>query len=323
MRATSNVIWMLMAVMLCQAARAQRSRPGHFRNEIIFITDNDNYTLQKRDGYYTNGFYLSLQQLSGRKSRRVLKTIMRYELGQMIYNPYKYSITDPAQMDRPFAGYLYIKATRSVFFNRGNNLRAGVSAGMLGKASGAQQTQQNYHKLIHIYAVEGWTHQLNNEPGVNLHVQYTHPLSGPLSAGQMVDLHAIGKGTLGTSFTNATAGLLFRIGFMEQSTQSVAWDSRLHGAAPAYRNPIEVFAFFQPEAMVQGYNATLQGGLFRKDKGPVTADLQPWLYQHRMGFMIGLRRFSTVIALVHRTREARQMRRKENYGSIQLSYRFR
>ena len=74
--------------------------------------------------------------------------------------------------------------------------------------------------------------------------------------------------------------------------------------------------------MLQLYNATLQGGMFRKDKGPVTASIEPWLYQHRVGLMFASRPISAVLAIVHRTKEARTMRRAENYGSILLSYRF-
>ncbi|MGB8192174.1 MAG: lipid A deacylase LpxR family protein [Chitinophagaceae bacterium] len=299
---------------------AQPATPS-FTKEISFITDNDNYLLQKRDGYYTNGFYFSYQHLIKKKLRH--KTIMRYELGQMIFNPYKYSITDPEQMDRPFAGYLYVKANRSRFFEKGNNLQYGISVGILGPASGAQQTQRNYHKLINIYEVKGWGYQLKNEPGVSLNVQYSHPLSGMLKSGDAVDLHAIAKANAGNIFSNATAGFLFRIGLMENSTQSVAWNSRLHAASPSYLHKKEFFVFFQPEIMYQAYNATLQGGLFRDDKGPVTASPEPLIYQQRIGIMYAKQRITIVLADVHRTKEAKQMRRKENYGSITLGYRLK
>jgi lipid A 3-O-deacylase len=311
--------WTIL-ILLAQCLHAQEGR-NRFSKEAILVTDNDNYLVQKRDGYYTNGFYFALQKLA--KPKRINeKAIMRYEIGQMIFNPYKYSITQPENMDRPFAGYLFIKASRSRFFQNGANLQYGLSVGTIGKSSGAQQTQRIYHDLINIYPVEGWDYQIKDEVGLNLNGQYTYPLTGKLVHGQVIDVHATGKAIIGNTFTNGTAGLLFRIGVFEQANQSVAWNSRLHNNEPKYLHPREFFAFYQPEAMLQLYNATLQGGMFRKNKGPVTADIQPWLYQHRVGLMYASRRISTVLAIVHRTKEARQMRRAENYGSIQLSYRF-
>ena len=313
-------IALVILATFSQPAGAQL-RKDHFSKEFSIISDNDNYLVQKRDGYYTNGFYFSLQHLSKTKKPQQ-KAIMRWELGQMIFNPYKYSITNPEMMDRPFAGYLFVKATRSKFFRNNANFQYSLSIGTIGKSSGAQQTQRTYHNIINIYPVEGWGYQLKDEIGVNLSAQYSHPLTGNLAHGQVVDLHAVTKASLGNTFTNATAGVLLRIGLMENANQSVAWNSRLHKTAPQYLHRREFFAFYQPEAMLQLYNATVQGGLFRNDKGPVTAEIQPWLYQHRVGLMYAARRVSAALGIVHRTKEARSMRRAENYGSIQLAYRF-
>jgi lipid A 3-O-deacylase len=315
-----SIIAGVISITVSQLALSQRLSRAYTK-EISVITDNDNYLIQKRDGYYTNGFYFSFQHLVQPKDPRTQKATMRYELGQMIFNPYKYSITDPENMDRPFAGYLYLKATRSRFFAKGNNLQYGLAVGVIGPASRAEQVQKSYHNLINIYEVRGWGYQLKNEAGLNLYAQYTHPISAPPGQGQIVDLHAVARANLGNTFTNATAGLLFRIGPMERSSQSVLWNSRLHSSTPGYIRRSELFLFFQPEIMVQGYNATLQGGLFRNDKGPVIATLQPVLYQQKLGIAYAKGRFSVVVADVHRTREAKHMRRKENYGSIQVSYR--
>lgn len=320
MRLLQSIITGAIALAFSQLALGQDGQRA-FTKEISAITDNDNYLLQKRDGYYTNGFYFSYQYLARASDPRTQKAIMRFELGQMIFNPYKYSITRPAEMDRPFAGYLYLKATRSRFFARGNNLQYGLAAGIMGPGSRASQVQRAYHKLIRIYEVPGWGYQLKNEVGVNLYAQYTHPLFAPPRPAQIIDLHAVARANLGNTFTNATAGFLLRIGKMENSAQSVSWNSRLHAAKPVYRGKAEFFIFFQPEVMVQGYNATLQGGLFRSDKGPVTVPLQPVLYQQRVGIAYAQGRFSVVLADVHRSKEAKGMRRKENYGSVMVGYR--
>lgn len=321
MHCLRRIIPVMIIMGLCQWAYGQEARM--FKKEISLVTDNDNYTLQRRDGYYTNGFNIAFQHLARSVRSRTQKAIMRYELGQMIFNPYKYSIIDPEQMDRPFAGYLYAKLGRSRFFKNAANLQYGVMLGLLGPSSGAQSVQRKYHDLINIYEVRGWGYQLKSEPSVNFQFQYTHPLSGPLKQGQIVDLHAVGKASLGNAFTNATAGLLFRIGLIESADQSTAWNSKLHHTGPSYLHHNEAFIFFQPEVMFQAYNATLQGGLFRDDKGPVVAEINPWLYQHRVGFMYAGPAFSLTLAVIHRTREAKRMVRKENYGSIGMSFRIK
>lgn len=318
----SKQIIAIMIVFLSQlGATAQKKSQGHSK-EISFTTDNDNYLLQKRDGYYTNGFYFSFQHLGAPAKQADGKLILRYEIGQMIFNPYKYSVIFPTEMDRPFAGYLYAKFSRSKFYRNSSNLQYGISAGVLGNASGAKATQRRYHDLINIYDVEGWTYQLKNEIGVNLSGQYSYPLSGKLRESGAVDVNGIVKASLGNTFTNGVAGILFRVGRLADPSRSVAWNSRIskQGSEPVDRT--EFFVFFQPEVMYQVYNATLQGGLFRDDPGPVTAPLEPWVYQHRVGLMFAAHRYSAVLAVVHRTREASSMRRKENYGSVMFGYRF-
>lgn len=309
----------LIAVVL--GAQAQGSEP--LSKEIFFITDNDNYLLQRRDGYYTNGFNLAYQRAVTPRKASTQKAIMRYELGQMIFNPWKYSIVDPEQMDRPFAGYLFVKLSRSRFFKNNANFQYGASLGLLGPSSGAQSVQRKYHSLINIYEVRGWGYQLRNEPSLNLHGQYTHPLYSKARLGEAVDLHAVARANIGNAFTNAAAGLFFRIGAMESSNQSVAWNSRIASSGQAFLRRSEFFVFFQPEIIYQAYNATLQGGMFLKNKGPVTASLNPLLYQHRVGFMYSSPRFGLSVGIIHRTKESKDMRRKENYGSLGMSYRIR
>ena len=321
MHCLRRTIPVLVIMALCQMVQGQDQRT--FTREVSLITDNDNYTLQKRDGYYTNGFKFAFQHIVIPHNTRTQKVIMRYEIGQMIFNPYKYSITDPDLMDRPFAGYLYARVTRSRFFKNESNLRYGIMFGVLGPPSGAKAVQRKYHNLINIYEVQGWDYQLNSEASVHLQAQYSHPLIGRPNKKVSADLHAVTSASLGNAFTNATAGVLFRAGLFEHASESAQWNSRIQHSAPTYLHKHEFFLFFQPELMAQAYNATLQGGMFRDDKGPVVAELNPFLYQHRIGLMYASRPITVSFSIVHRTREAKHMYRKENYGSIAVSLRLR
>ena len=311
----------MVILMVCQWVHGQDERI--FKKEISLISDNDNYNLQKRDGYYTNGFNIAFQHLGVPHNRYTQKAIMRYEVGQMIFNPRKYSITDPAEMDRPFAGYLYMKLSRSRFFRDGSNLQYGLMLGLLGPSSGAESIQRKYHQLINIYEVRAWGYQLKNEASLNLQAQYSHPLLGRPRRGISADVHGVTRASLGNAFTNAAAGFLFRVGIIEKTQESAAWNSRIHRTVPTYLNHREAYLFFQPEALYQAYNATMEGGMFREDKGPVIAQLNPWLYQHRLGLVYAWRAFTASITVIHRTREAKMQYRKENYASVGVAFRVR
>ena len=68
--------FVILAFLTLPGLWAASQQRRHFSKEITIITDNDNYLVQKRDGYYTNGFYLSFQHLP-QKQRTNQKAIMR------------------------------------------------------------------------------------------------------------------------------------------------------------------------------------------------------------------------------------------------------
>ena len=80
-----RIIPALIIMMGCQWVQGQHQKA--FKREISLISDNDNYNVQKRDGYYTNGFNFSFQKLAVPYDPRTQKVIMRYEIGQKIFNP--------------------------------------------------------------------------------------------------------------------------------------------------------------------------------------------------------------------------------------------
>ena len=78
-----------------------------FSREISFITDNDLFISSYQDRYYSSGFFLAYKYLSKRKSNSLEKRIFKWELGHKMYTPYKSTITNVVNHDRPFAGYFY------------------------------------------------------------------------------------------------------------------------------------------------------------------------------------------------------------------------
>jgi hypothetical protein len=60
----------------------------------------------------------------------------------------------------------------------------------------------------------------------------------------------------------------------------------------------ELFFYWHPQMIVQGYNATVQGGLFSKGSGAVLKDIEPWMFQQNWGICYAEGRWTTQLALV-------------------------
>ncbi|HMP93177.1 MAG TPA: DUF2219 family protein, partial [Phnomibacter sp.] len=123
--------------------------------------------------------------------------------------------------------------------------------------------------------------------------------------------------------TGAQAGLLLRLGRPEEYDRSLHWGSRTAAhAAQGPRHPSELYFFMHPSLHYQLYNATLQGGLFRHDKGPKTVPIEPLYVSNQIGFGYAQNRWTLMMYLVTRGRMAKTQLRTERFISIKLSYRF-
>jgi len=309
-------VTILFSIFLSAPLSAQYSK------EISITSENDNYLFHFHDGYYTNGLYLGYRSVSRHKPGRVLKEIMKLEIGQMIFNPSSYKATDYSQMDRPFAGYLYASISRTRFSSENNLLSLGVELGTIGKASGAEAVQKNYHRLIGIYKVPGWSAQLRDEPGINFNLIAVQLHANDQENLPAIDISTIEKFKIGNSFTNASVAIMLRLGRKERTIETNSWSSRIERDRPHPSQRPEIFAFLQPELMYQLYNATVQGGMFIREKGPVTGEIMPWVYQQRLGAHFANKSFSVQLAVVFKTKEAKAMRKHERFGVITLAHRF-
>jgi len=298
-----------------------------YNKELTAITENDNYNFTLRDRYYTNGIFLRFNWLAKKDpNQRVLKTINRIETGQMMFNSYynRRSVERVLQtMDRPYAGWLYASYGQTKVFSNQDVMKYDAVVGILGPAALGKQVQTGFHKLFMLYDIYGWEYQVKNEIGLNASFQYFHSLIKK-RAGQNVTLHAEGKAMLGNTFTNASAGLLLKFGNMEPEENSSYWSGRLGESHEKSKHKIEAFGFLEPVFMVQAYNATVQGGLLRTDKGLYTSPLNSFNYVIKGGFMISDRRAAISVTYTLKQKEAKTMIDKmEIYGAFGLSFRFR
>jgi hypothetical protein len=64
------------------------------------------------------------------------------------------------------------------------------------------------------------------------------------------------------------------------------------------------------------------GGLFLKDKGPITFDAETFVYSQQIGISLSAKRWSANYNIVLKGREVKSEAKPHSYGSISLAYRF-
>ncbi len=313
----------LLLFSCCAIVHAQDST-AVFTKELTLITENDNYNLTKKDRYYSNGFFLRYQWLSRQLPATVAARLHRVEAGQMIFNPFlnRRSLEQVLErQDRPYAGWLYASYGQTNVRSNKRIVQFDATLGVLGPAAKGKEVQTNYHKFIGLYKLYGWENQLQNEVGVNASVRYYHPI---IPSTNNVRLHAAGKASIGNTFTNAAMGVLLQLGKLEVEQYSSYWTDRLGQRKQQQRHQTEFIFFLEPTLVAQAYNATVQGGLFRTNKGNYVSELNPFLYLIKTGIILSNRQTSFSAYYHIKQREAKSMIDPfEVYGAFAFSIRFR
>lgn len=299
-----------IALLVPLLSHSQEKSRQPYRKEIGFTTENDAYLFAKKDAYYTNGFFAALHLATEKKDRKVVHA---FEMGQMIFTPLLRKTSGPQDIDRPYCGYLSLKYTHTAFTGNNTMLSYGISLGQLGKASGGESVQNTYHSLLHYAKFTGWGYQVQNAFGADLSASYG-TTAWEDSAG--IKLAPVAEARLGMNFTNATIGTYLCIGRFAKNRNSVLWRT---GSGDG--SVTELFFFWYPQLIWQGYNATIQGGLLHKGNGAALGKPETWMYQHSIGLCFSAGRWASRIAYVYQTKEAVSQTTPQEYGSIQVNYR--
>lgn len=305
-----------------------------FRQQVKFTCDNNFFLLNGDDGYYTSGMFLTYNRLLSKGASTARKRILSMEMGQEIYNAHSRKILPNPniplnipgglnQIDRPIAGYLFGKITHTQFYDDRMLLKLGFSVGTIGQNSFAQNVQEYWHTVIGVkhYWNWVWDYQVLNEWGVNAHSTFGYAFLD-IRERSKVQVTSISQVTVGTIYSNLSQAFLLQIGKLRPSSSSCYWDSRLSLRNTESSNRLEWFFFYKPEIRYQVYNATIEGGMFRDDKGPILSDIHPFVLSNELGLRFSLSRFSLGYAIAFQTREAKSQFHTQSYGSIVGSFCF-
>jgi hypothetical protein len=318
-------------------APAARIVPPDDRATWSFMTDNDLFG--GTDKYFTAGWQLAYRSaadvppgwldrfadslaplVSPDSSRR-----WGLALGQKIFTPEDIETTAPDPDDRPYAGWLYGAVTlSSATDTRYGSLE--LQAGVVGPSALGEEVQNNTHELLNIGTANGWSEQLDDEPGINLVFsrlgRYNFPFDETKPRGLAWGVVPSGVASLGNVQTYAGAGAMLRIGK----------DLYADFGPPRQRPQVAGSAFVEPVVDDWGWyvfggidgrlvvrDISLDGNTFKSsrsvDKQPIVADgslgaalLLPW----------------GRIAYVHtfRTQEFEGQATLAEFGTLSLSVRF-
>lgn len=315
-----NRFWLLFLGLSLAVCKVNAQE---FKHQLGFRSDNDSYLATGQDRYYTNGLFIFYRRAltSTEATPEIQKKVLELELGQKMYNAQSGAIPALQYVDRPITAYLFAGAGLEWFYKSEKTLKLSVQIGTIGPSALGQEAQEFIHRITGLYTPEGWEFQLKNEMGVNSHIAYNSLIQRNRS--QNTDLFWHAYGNLGTTFTGAGLGFTLRFGQINQLFQTAFNRSTLTANNPIPKLTAREFFFFaRPQLELVVHDASVSGGLFREDKGPVTYRPKPWVLSQELGFMFAKNRFSAQLSYTFKTAEIRSSARPHQYGSISTFYLF-
>jgi len=217
-----------------------------------------------------------------------------FAVGQSIYTPDNTEARALVRDDRPYAGWLYASFSyQSTYdYDFAGRTQAGLQdtfaleLGVVGPAALGKETQNTFHRVINVSEANGWSNQLDNEPGINLIFErkYRTPnLRFPLMGGFGGDLIPNVSASIGNVATYASVGGIVRLG------QGLAADfgpPRIRPSLPGSESftPVDGpswYLFVGGEGRAVARDVFLDGNTFQDshniDKRILVADIQAGL----------------------------------------------
>lgn len=237
-----------------------------------------------------------------------------YFAGQNFYTPGNKQIKELQPNDRPYAGYLYAGADFK--FRRAPAMQDtfGVTAGIVGPHSYAEQTQNTVHRWIGDNTAKGWDNQLEDEIGIILKAE--RAVAFPLQ--RNFDLVTTLGGNLGNVYTQAYTGALLRFGY--NLPDYFFGGDIIFPRAP---NPVtapgwSLYMFAGPFGRAVLQNIFLDGNTFRDSH---SIDKKPFVAEGRAGFAIEKGYYRIMYTYVVQSKEYdTQQKTPNDFGEITLSW---
>lgn len=134
-------------------------------------------------------------------------------LGHQIYTPKNTRTSELILDDRPYAAWLYLGLSAS-FQTETHNHSLELDIGMVGPAALGEQVQNNFHSMIDVERAEGWKHQLENEPTLQVSYQQRLRFVEIENRGsKIIDIIPYFGGAFGNVLIGGHGGAIMRLGY--------------------------------------------------------------------------------------------------------------
>jgi lipid A 3-O-deacylase len=323
----------LVAAMAAVATPAWAQDPPGDASHGAFSILEENDIFFNTDKHYTNGTALAYTTPAlGRDNWAVgaadvlpffqdhgkgYEVRATYELGQDMFTPANTQIATPDPTDRPYAGFLFLGlGVLSKTENRQDQLL--FQAGVIGPASLAQDAQDFVHRILGDKKALGWSHQLKDEPGLELTYERSYRTSPMHVLGFQFDTGPNLGGAIGNVYDYAEAGWTVRGGFnLPDDFGPMRLNPSLPGSSyfePRY--PVSAYLFAGIDARAVGRNLFLEGNSFQS--GPRVKEN---VFVGDVVFGAALETEWGRLAFTHdvRTKEFKTQNGSDQFGAVSLT----
>jgi hypothetical protein len=318
MRRFLKYLFTFAFLLFCIPGFAQQKT---YKSELGFNSENDAYLATGQDRYYTNGLFINFRSVAKEVDPlKYRKKIWSITAGQTLFNAQSGAVPNENYVDRPFAAYLYGGVSMHYFGKGENSTKISLQMGTIGPAALGKPTQELIHNTFGFYDINGWQFQVKNEIGVNINLQ-SHVFLYR-SKNKNIDFSMPIEARIGNTFSGLKSGVLLRIGTLNPFYHSVATNSNIATQQESGLQKKEFYFFLKPSLDLVLYDATIKGGYFITDKGPITYQSQPVVFAQQVGLAYANQRWTLDFSAIFKTKELKEMLQSNQYGSLNIYYRF-
>ena len=214
-------------------------------------------------------------------------------IGQEMYTPADIVATEVDSSDRPYAGTLFLKMSRTIS-NRETKfqIQSNIYFGVIGPASGAMETQNFIHRLIDNDEAMGWHNQISN----GLILDYKLKIrKGIRSLPQYIDLSGSADLHLGTINNFASLGGRLRFGLFNNPYADLGIYKPSHGSGNRSEGKkFQVYLNLEANGGYLFYDGTVSGSLVPFKPSPYIIppqDVPHWTYSLSYGVTLSWKTF--------------------------------
>lgn len=269
-------------------------RSIHLRDAAKFSLEMDNDIYYGSDNQFSNGWNFRMQSSRVSDWQQLKKTPhwamqfptlfnllhstnlskrLSFSVGQVINTPANVASLKLVEDDVPYVGLLAGQLSWSAF-NNSEMHSIGLTVGMTGRSSMAEQSQNIIHRLTGSELAQGWGHQVRDELALNVNVLDKRKVyERPLYKSSAWDVSLSRGAAVGTIFTYLAAGVELRIGdnlpggfapIPNIMGRGVAFDASL---PPKQANIPSYYASLNANAHYFLHHLFLQGSVFSARHG--------------------------------------------------------